>query len=73
MNKFLPCPFCGNVPDNYISVTRGVAHDYINARVICRQCDFEMCEKIQSGLPYERLEEANDILSNKWNHREETE
>lgn len=67
---FLPCPFCGNIPDNYVSVTRGIAHDFINVRVVCRKCDFEMLEKVQSGLPYERIGEANDILSNRWNRRE---
>ncbi len=66
---FLPCPFCGNIPDNYISVTRGMAQDFINVRLICRKCDFEMSEKVQSGLPYNEIAAANNKLSNRWNRR----
>lgn len=66
---FDKCPFCGGKPDNYVSVVRGMSHDCIKVKVICRTCDIEMSELVQSGSPLERLIEANNKLIEKWNRR----
>lgn len=63
------CPFCGFLPDHYISVCRGVASDSIKLRLICRTCDIEMVEYVQSGSPWYRVDEANKKLFERWNAR----
>lgn len=68
---FDKCPFCGAKPDNYVSVVRGMSHDSIKVKVICRNCDIEMSELVQSGSPYQRVADANDNLIEKWNRRKE--
>ena len=68
---FNECPFCGDKPDNYVSVVRGMSHDCIKIKVICRTCDIEMSELVQSGSPYARVADANDNLIEKWNRRTE--
>ena len=68
--KAEPCPFCGNVPDHYISVITGISCNQINLRLICRTCDFEMSETVPSGSPWYRVEEANEKLFVRWNRRD---
>ena len=69
--KIKPCPFCGDIPDNYVNVIAGRSQNMINCYVICRKCEIKKSISIQSGLPIIHLYEANNKLIEEWNTRKE--
>ena len=63
--KLKHCPFCGNEAYNIVSATSQM----IYVKVRCHKCMIEISDHANSGLPFERVEEMNAKVIEKWNRR----
>ena len=62
MAEIKNCPFCGEIPYDYIKTISGVGQIKIRMSLVCRKCEIEKSVDIQSGVPFERLIEAHNKL-----------